>query len=294
MGNSPTIFKTLERLGLASLESRELYSDKTRDRERLPVYKDSSSGVIYIDGFYVGDEVYEDGEYRHQTVERAGLRDFELQRDVERRFSSYQQFLTGRTVTEFGCGEGAFLRKMSGLALELTGVELQDDFVEGLTSDGYNCHKSLQGIAPQSQDTVCAFHVLEHLPDPLSVLEDMSGVLRSDGILILEVPHASDILLSQLETDAFKRFTLWSQHLILHTRESLRRLLQAGGFSDIVIEGVQRYPLSNHLNWLSQGKPGGHKSVLSALDTPELKMAYEAALRKIDATDTLVAIARKP
>ena len=122
----------------------------------------------------------------------------------------------------------------------------------------------------------------------------MSEVLRSHGSLILEVPHASDILLSQLETDAFKRFTLWSQHLILHTRESLRRLLQAGGFSNIVIEGVQRYPLSNHLNWLSQGKPGGHKSVLSALDTPELKMAYEAALRKIDATDTLVAIARKP
>lgn len=289
-----TVFRTLEQLGLASSETREVYADRTRDREGLSVYRDALSGVVYIDGFYVGDEVYEEGEYRQQTVERAGLRDFELQEDVERRFSSYKQFLTGRTLTEFGCGEGEFLKKASGSALDVTGVELQDDFVQALRADGFKCFKSLQDIPPQSQDTVCAFHVLEHLPDPLSVLRDMSDVLKTHGIVILEVPHASDLLLSQLKSDAFKQFTLWSQHLILHTRESLRRLLQAGGFADVAIEGVQRYPLSNHLNWLSQGKPGGHKSVLSALDTPELKSAYEAALRKMDSTDTLVAVARKP
>lgn len=294
MGRDPGIFKTLEELGLASLETQEIFSNTTRDRDNISVYKDSRSGVVYIDGFYVGDQTYAGGGYRNQTLERTGSRDFELQEDVRRRSSSYKQFYTGRVVTEFGCGEGAFLKKIAESALKVTGVELQVDYIENLRAAGHDCHDTLSVIQKRSQDTVFAFHVLEHLPDPLAVLQEMNNVLKEDGILVIEVPHASDLLLSQLKSEAFKHFTLWSQHLILHTRESLHRMVQTAGFADIVVEGVQRYPLSNHLSWLMNGRPGGHKSVLSALDTPELTSAYEAALRKINTTDTLVAIARKP
>jgi len=44
---------------------------------------------------------------------------------------------------------------------------------------------------------------------------------------------------------------------------------------------------------MTSGRPGGHKSKFAAIDTPELTAAYEAALSKIDATDTLIAVARK-
>jgi len=110
--------------------------------------------------------------------------------------------------------------------------------------------------------------------------------------LVIEVPHANDFLLSTLNNDEFKQFTLWSQHLILHTKESLCRILRYAGFEDIRIEGVQRYPLSNHLNWLANGKAGGHKSPLSLIDSPTLTNAYSDSLARIDATDTLVAIAK--
>ncbi|ODN71919.1 hypothetical protein [Methylobrevis pamukkalensis] len=81
---------------------------------------------------------------------------------------------------------------------------------------------------------------------------------------------------------------------MLHTRESLRRLLMAAGYRNVIVQGRQRYPLSNHLGWLSSGRPGGHKGPLAALDTPDLARAYEAALQAVDATDTLVAIADAP
>lgn len=113
--------------------------------------------------------------------------------------------------------------------------------------------------------------------------------------MVFEVPHANDILLSEsIECPEFKRFTLWSQHLILHTRASLQGLLHYCGFENIIVEGVQRYPLSNHLHWLAKGQPGGHRSSISTLDTSELQTAYESALRKIDATDTLVAVCQVP
>ena len=112
--------------------------------------------------------------------------------------------------------------------------------------------------------------------------------------LIIEVPHANDFLLKTISNKDFKNFTLWSQHLVLHTRVSLYRFLQCVGFEQINITGVQRYPLSNHLNWLANGRPGGHKSSLSIIDSKNLNEEYENALARIDATDTLVALAKVP
>ena len=114
----------------------------------------------------------------------------------------------------------------------------------------------------------------------------------SGGTLIFDVPQANDFLLSVAQNEPFKQFTLWSQHLVLHTRESLKCMIEYVGFEDILIKSVQRYPLSNHLNWIINGKPGGHKSELSSLETLYLRDAYTNSLSKINATDTLVAIAK--
>ncbi|WP_420338012.1 class I SAM-dependent methyltransferase [Roseibium sp.] len=288
------VFQMLSDIGAVAKEHQELFAHRTRDREDLNVYRDRLSGVIYIDGFYAGDEVYEDGDYRKASLSRAGSRDYEIMCDVERRAAAYSAFVAGRSILEFGCGDGAFLQRVRGEATTCIGVELQRDYVSALNEDGIECCSSLDSLEGSKYDTVVSFHVLEHLPDPMSVLLELKRVLKPGGILVVEVPHARDLLISELKNKAFTEFTLWSQHLVLHTRESLRRLLTAAGFENIIVEGVQRYSLSNHLTWLSKGTPGGHKSALSAIDTPDLKKAYEAALNRIDATDTLVAIARAP
>jgi hypothetical protein len=104
------------------------------------------------------------------------------------------------------------------------------------------------------------------------------------------VPHAKDFLISFLDLDVFKSFTFWSEHLILHTRDSLKIFLESAGFSNICIKSYQRYPLANHLHWLAKGKPGGH-IVWDYLRTAELDTAYANMLAKIDISDTLIAVA---
>ncbi|GAB4512392.1 MAG: class I SAM-dependent methyltransferase [Roseibium sp.] len=289
-----SIFETLSRIGVAAEDTREVYARGTRDREDVTVFRDSRSGVIYIDGFYGGDEVYEDGGYRNANLAASGARDYEVSRDAERRASAYMPFVCGRDIADFGCGDGAFLHAVRDRTRSCCGIELQRDYVAALNGAGIACHTSLEPLGDDSLDTVVSFHVLEHLPDPLAVLKDLRRVLKPGGTAILEVPHANDFLLKDLDCTPFRSFTLWSQHLVLHTRDSLNRLLTEAGFEKVVVEGVQRYPLSNHLTWLAKGRPGGHKSELAALDTPELRAAYEAALNRLDATDTLVAIARNP
>ena len=74
-------------------------------------------------------------------------------------------------------------------------------------------------------------------------------------------------------------------------KKKKRVFLEDANFRDIVIRGVQRYSLSNHLVWLRDKKPGGHQSSLSLLDTPQLKEAYQNALAAGGSTDTILAVA---
>jgi len=99
--------------------------------------------------------------------------------------------------------------------------------------------------------------------------------------VIIEVPHARDFLLSTLDHEGFRKFTLRSDHCILHTRESLTRFMEFVGFKRVSIRSVQRYPISNHLGWLSRNSPGGHTSDLSILDSDSMHVAYESALLKL-------------
>ena len=152
----------------------------------------------------------------------------------------------------------------------------------------------ISDIKDNSLDIVVSFHILEHLPNPLETLDELKAKVVSGGQILIEVPHAKDFLLSSIDCDEFKQFTLWSQHLVLHTRESLKKTLEYVGLTDIQIEGVQRYPLSNHLHWLANRMAGGHKSPLAILDSDELYESYRNSLARIDATDTLVALAKVP
>jgi len=54
--------ETLEGIGAISQENIIQVASRTRDRE-VPVFKDSQTGVIFIDDYYVGDAEYETGEW---------------------------------------------------------------------------------------------------------------------------------------------------------------------------------------------------------------------------------------
>ena len=60
----------------------------------------------------------------------------------------------------------------------------------------------------------------------------------------------------------------------------------------MLITQLQRYPLCNHLYWLSQGKPGGHMRWAN-LDEKELNDAYEKKLVSMGIADTLWYVGRK-
>ena len=287
MQGEASIRSTLLEIGAIADTRVVRFAERPRDRD-VPVWHDPATGVIFIDGFYVGNAEYESGQYREGSVSKS----FEDLSDTERRVSHFKPLYADRSVLDFGCGAGAFLRAIKSVSRHTQGVELQDSFRQELNRDGVECFSDLADCS--APDIAFMFHVLEHLPNPLPTLATIREMMttRPMGTLVVEVPHARDFLIAHARSQDFINFTLWSQHLVLHTRQSLELLLRAAGYTNIQIYGVQRYGLANHFRWLIDGLSGGHKGPFAVMETLALSQAYEAALARMDASDTLVAVAR--
>ena len=62
--------------------------------------------------------------------------------------------------------------------------------------------------------------------------------------------------------------------------------MEHNGFQTAELINYQRYGLENHLNWLSQGRPGGN-DVFQELFS-ELEVAYIETLERHGKTDTVI------
>lgn len=207
-------------------------------------------------------------------------------RDDQRRFDNLQSLLPNKKLLDFGCGAGGFLNKAQHLAGFVAGIELELR-VQEHWHDKITIHSSME-LAGGGYDLITAFHVVEHLSDPIAILKSLAARLSKNGRMVVEVPSSEDALLTLYDSSAFQHFTYWSQHLFLFNAETLRHLANKAGLRIVSIQQYQRYPLSNHLHWLSQGDPGGHQK-WAFLDSPELKAAYANALASVAMCDTLIA-----
>ena len=259
----------------------------TRDRKDVDVYECTQCGTKYL-------SVLESGDYRNgfmngtasMTEEEIKSRIETVAPDDQRRFEQIKVYCEGKSVLDFGCGFGGFLKRISSVASDCCGVELSNNERDYMRSQGIKSVATLDELNKQ-YDVITLFHVFEHLDDPVLWLRKLRNYVNETGRVFIEVPNALDALLSIYNSSNFADFTYWSAHLYLYTKQSLEKIINDSNVFDIVNKGcLQRYQLSNHLMWLAKGEPGGHKK-WDMLNSKELKEAYENKLRELDACDTL-------
>ncbi len=166
----------------------------------------------------------------------------------------------GGTLFEVGAGRGEFLREALAEGFEVRGLEPSEAGVR-TAQDIYGIRLE-RGFVDDfnfgaTYDCVAARHVLEHLNDPVQVLNKIfKNGLKPSGVLMLKLPR-----LDSWEARLLGKF--WSgydmpRHRVHFSREAIRKILSQIGFQEIKIysELIPQDLARDIRSYRVYGKPG--------------------------------------
>ncbi|HYQ95963.1 MAG TPA: class I SAM-dependent methyltransferase [Candidatus Eisenbacteria bacterium] len=164
------------------------------------------------------------------------------------------------TVLDIGCGSGQFLARLARSGHECHGTEYSAETGRRASKvPGLHLVFGALGadtFAAGTFDLISIWHVLEHLPDPDSVLRYCHRWLGEGGTLMIAVPNG-DSLQAKLFGGSWFHLDP-PRHLYHFTRESMRRALADAGFR------IQRM---RTLSW-EQNVYGILQSILNVIGFP--------------------------
>ncbi|MBI4199948.1 MAG: class I SAM-dependent methyltransferase [Chloroflexi bacterium] len=155
-----------------------------------------------------------------------------LRRRAAGRLQKVSRYRRGGRLLEVGCGAGEFLEACAAQGgWEVQGIEPSPAGAAPARARGLDVTCApLEDVALPSAafDVVVAWHVLEHLWDPLAALQQLGATLRADGMLFLEVPNASCLGARLFRQQWISMAS--PGHTVLFTARTLGALLARAGF----------------------------------------------------------------
>ncbi len=221
----------------------------------------------------------------------------------------------GQRLLEIGVGEGFFLKAAQDAGFSVEGIDFSAYGVEAFnpdmaplirTGDAYDLLDVMIGSGSR-YDAVVLQNVLEHVIDPVALLQGIAGLLQPGGAAVIKVPNDY----SRLQAIALERGLIdrpfWfgpPQHLHYFTATSLRTLCESQEFevcdlfADFPIDWFLYHPDSNYVMDSSKGKAAHRARVTLDLLMAEAGMApYHAVSRALAAVGmgrAIAAVARRP
>lgn len=149
-----------------------------------PEYGDPAE--IYVDGYMFGETAF------GIDVRDPAFQEYLMQCAVQR-FEHLERHAGGRgSLLDVGSGTGEVLATGRDRGWQVQGVEPESTAAEMARGRGLDVVTSMleqAGVPEESWDVVSAFHVLEHIPDPVEFLRTLARWARPGGHLVIEVPN---------------------------------------------------------------------------------------------------------
>lgn len=197
-----------------------------------------------------------------------------------------KHIIENMNVLEIGCSSGFMLDKFKNEKCNVCGIEPSGEFLEFIHKKGYEAYETLEELEQARKfDIITHFFVFEHISNPFDFIQKQLDLLTENGIIIAEIPSATDPLTSMYEIDAFEKFYWSIAHHYYYTPKSLKFILDKMNLNYELIP-EQRYDLSNHITWMTNGKPGGQNRFNNVF-TEELNEKYKQDLKDSWKCDTI-------
>lgn len=151
--------------------------------------------------------------------------------------------LNGKKVLEIGSSSGYFLEVLSSAGANVYGVELNEEYGDYASSLGYaviQCPVEDLGFLDEF-DLVVMFHTLEHVCDPMAVIQAVHLALVDGGSFMGEVPNQDDWRIKIFDNEVVKRFHYDPNHYYYFSPVTLNNYLGKCGFDRVAFETVERY-----------------------------------------------------
>jgi len=133
-------------------------------------------------------------------------------------------------LVDIGTGPGTFLLVAKQRGFSVKGVEptkLAAEKARSLSVDMFNgVIEDFAATQDEKFDVVTSFEVMEHVPDPISMLKAIRAILKPDGIFVFSVPNLDDpyCLRQTLPVN------IPPIHINFFRRQSMRVALEKAGF----------------------------------------------------------------
>ncbi len=216
-------------------------------------------------------------------------------------------------VLDIGCGPGYFLESIRADVAEVAGVEKNHDerrFVSDyLKIPCYEDHTLIK----KKYDVIVLNQVVEHIYNPVSFLIELSSILSEKGVFVIEVPSASNSIVSLYRNKPFTNFWFQEPHLWYFNKITLRLILEKA-FGDKCVQSISVFQESsflNHYNWIVHNKKSSSRdqatsnsfplvdvsnhSIMDDLDSlfVNFNMKYKDILENAGYGDTMLAIVKR-
>jgi len=147
------------------------------------------------------------------------------------RINILKQYKTNGKLLEIGCGTGSFLIEAKQQGFDVTGLDASSNYIESINNLGLNVkYGRIEDVNFEYKkfDVIAMSHLLEHIENPTSFLENVKKYLTPNGILFIVVPNADSLTNRIL---GYKH-PVYQQadHLYFFSKKTLTNYLESSGF----------------------------------------------------------------
>jgi 2-polyprenyl-3-methyl-5-hydroxy-6-metoxy-1,4-benzoquinol methylase len=223
---------------LKVLESKDFRFDKNKNVFTLvkckscdlvylnPIFSENDLNKFYGTNFYSGYKNYFINKIS-KIISFLTIKSF---------FKIFRKYKSKGKVLDVGCGLGGLVSGFVDYKYDAYGIEINKEARQFIKPELrkriiFNDLKEI-GFKKNSFDIITVIHVLEHVYDLKSFLNEIKNNLKKDGILYIRVPN-NDFF----EYKFFGKYAYnleVPRHLSFFTKKSLKKVLKNAGFGKIV------------------------------------------------------------